>query len=162
MYSIPFRRFIVLSLIMPSFLLCSVLLAEPVNIEHVGNVTETFLKVHDLRQKKELKLLSMTGASKGPAVKFITTGITEIFSDSGKLLAYVTKLEPKGFIVTSTDTNITPIIAYSFNSNFPTEDEKNNTQNYTGSCAIQFLSFFQEDTCNVNPLREQLCHFLQK
>ena len=57
MYSIPFRRFIVLSLIMPSFLLCSVLLAEPVNIEHVGNVTETFLKVHDLRQKKELKLL---------------------------------------------------------------------------------------------------------
>ena len=111
MYSIPFRRLIALFVIMLSFLQCSVLLAEPVNIEHIGNVTETFLKIHNLRQKKELKLLSMTGISEEPAVNFITTSITEIFSDSGKVLAYVTKLEPKGFIVTSTDTNITPIIA---------------------------------------------------
>jgi len=46
--------------------------------------------------------------------------------ETGELLAYVFALEPKGFVVVSPDTDITPIIAYSFEGNFNWKDSEEN------------------------------------
>ena len=58
--------------------------------------------------------------------KFNICEIKEICSDDGKILAYVTELEPEGFIITSADDKIRPIIGYSFQGKFPFEDSKQN------------------------------------
>ncbi len=53
--------------------------------------------------------------------------ITPLVDDTtGVILAYIAHLEPKGFIAISSDTQISPIIAYSFNSNFSMDDDPNN------------------------------------
>ncbi|MBN2381112.1 PQQ-binding-like beta-propeller repeat protein [candidate division WOR-3 bacterium] len=45
---------------------------------------------------------------------------------SGDLIGYVAELKPKGFIVLSANTSITPIIAYSFRCDFPWEEHPDN------------------------------------
>ncbi len=53
--------------------------------------------------------------------------ITPLVDDTtGAILAYIAHLEPKGFIAISSDTQISPIIAYSFNSNFSMDRDPNN------------------------------------
>jgi len=46
--------------------------------------------------------------------------------DTDELLAYILDLDPKGYIVISVDTDITPIIAYSFRNGFVLEDSPRN------------------------------------
>jgi len=55
--------------------------------------------------------------------------VHEMNSEQGALLAYVFDLSPIGFIITSTDTYITPILAYSFRNNFSME-KSNFNQGY--------------------------------
>ena len=50
----------------------------------------------------------------------------KLVSENGKVLAYVLDLEPNGFIVISSDTDIKPIIAYSFKSDFIVDDNCGN------------------------------------
>ncbi len=50
--------------------------------------------------------------------------------ESNELLGYVAELAPRGFIVLSADTRITPVLAYSFHSNFPWEEGYENTLLY--------------------------------
>ena len=104
----------------------SVLLAEPVSLEQVQKAAETFLKVQDARQGKQIMLLSVQGEQKSPVRKFTAAALREIRDDDGTVLAYITELEPRGFIATSTDTDITPIIAYSFKNSFPTDEDRKN------------------------------------
>ena len=105
---------------------CSALLAEPVSVEQVQKAAETFLKVQDARQGKQITLLWVQGEQKSPVRKFTSAALREIRDDDGTVLAYVTELEPRGFIATSTDTDITPIIAYSFKNSFPADQDRNN------------------------------------
>ncbi len=50
-----------------------------------------------------------------------------IFNNAeGDTLSYIANLSPFGFIAISTDTDITPIIAYSFKGNFPYDEDENN------------------------------------
>lgn len=58
--------------------------------------------------------------------EFAVTGVREIRGDDGKVLAYVTELEPEGFIITAADTDIQPILGYSFKGKFPFKDSKQN------------------------------------
>jgi len=46
--------------------------------------------------------------------------------DTGEVLAYILNLKPKGFIAISTDTDIRPVVAYSYHSNFSLKDIKGN------------------------------------
>jgi len=46
--------------------------------------------------------------------------------DTGEVLAYILDLKPKGFIAISTDTDIRPVVAYSYHSNFSLKDVKGN------------------------------------
>ena len=126
MYSGSQKRFVVSISIVLIFLSYSVLLAKPVSVEQVWKVSDTFLKVQDIRQGKQLKILSLGITQKLPSKKPTATRIKEICSDDGTVVAYVTELEPQGFIAASADTDITPIIAHSFKSNFPQGNDKNN------------------------------------
>ena len=52
--------------------------------------------------------------------------IKTIISNEEQELAYIVELNPQGYIVTSCDRKITPIIAYSFNCNFNYIDKESN------------------------------------
>ena len=47
------------------------------------------------------------------------SNVTEIKNQKKQKLAYIFNLSPKGFVVISTDTDIYPVIAYSFVTGFP-------------------------------------------
>jgi hypothetical protein len=126
MHSVKQRKLAAVTSIGLCLFFCSVLLAEPVSLEQVQKAADTFLKVQDARQGQQITLLSVQGEQKLPVRKFTAAGLREIRDDDGTVLAYVTELEPCGFIATSTDTDITPIIAYSFKNSFPTDEDRKN------------------------------------
>lgn len=51
----------------------------------------------------------------------------QMLDDDGSLLAYVYHLDPAGFIIVSTDTDIIPVLGYSFRNNFTIPENKTNT-----------------------------------
>ena len=126
MHSIKQRKLAAVTSIGLCLFFCSVLLAEPVSVEQVQKAADTFLKVQDARQEEQITLLSVQGEQKLPVRKFTAAALREIRDDDGTVLAYVTELEPLGFIATSPDTDITPIIAYSFKNSFPTDEDRKN------------------------------------
>jgi hypothetical protein len=119
------RAFIVTSIAL-CLLSCSAVMAEPVRIEQAQKVTDTFLRSRNAQARKGFEILSVIAegraAETGPAL----AGFREIRGDDGTVLAYIAELEPRGFIATSADTDITPIVAYSFRSSFPADEDKDN------------------------------------
>jgi len=97
------------------------LLAEPVGLEQVRKVTETFIKQHIAHSRERLRGLSLCEAK--PAQRPAVVRMQEIRDDAGAILAHIAELRPNGFIATSADTDIAPIIAYSFHNLFPRDDE---------------------------------------
>jgi len=71
--------------------------------------------------------VSIGTASKAAELKIAQFGKSDDFSicgestvyDNGRALFHVFYLEPKGYVVTSANFSLPPVIAYSFNSNFP-------------------------------------------
>lgn len=57
---------------------------------------------------------------------FQIDNLFELKDNNGKILSYIFNLLPKGYIAISADTDITPVIAYSFRNNFSPEDNKEN------------------------------------
>ncbi len=106
--------------------ICYASLAEPVNVEQVRKASDTFLKLQHIRQGKQIRLFSVPGEQKVPVRESTAVGLREIRGDDGTVLAYITELEPRGFVATSADTDITPIVAYSFRSSFPADENRNN------------------------------------
>ncbi|MGB8226582.1 MAG: C10 family peptidase [Sedimentisphaerales bacterium] len=104
-------------------------LAKPVSREKVLKAANTFLQAEKIREgKKPAKAVAV--AKKVEKLispnEFNTGEIKEICDNDGKIIAYVIELKPRGFIVTSADSNLSPILAYSFNGEFPFEDSENN------------------------------------
>ena len=60
----------------------------------------------------------------GTTAKIVT--VDALKSKSGNVLAYVATFSPTGFVVIASDTNIYPIVAYSFNSKFSFSDVPQN------------------------------------
>jgi len=52
--------------------------------------------------------------------------IQSISDDDGRILAYVQELEPQGFVIVSGDSDMKPILGFSFNGKIPVENNKNN------------------------------------
>jgi len=75
-------------------------------------------------------------------------------SESNELSGYVAELAPVGFIVLSADTRITPVLAYSFHSDFPWEEHSLNTLLYMVRTDLelrnQALSLTAPDVLAVN------------
>ena len=97
--------------------------AAPVSIQMAEDVAGTHLRVNNERERlavlKTRKVFDKRSMSIPDIVELKDT-------QTGETLAYVLGLKPKGFIVVSPDTDITPIIAYSFQGNFPFENFKDN------------------------------------
>ena len=120
------KKLVAVALIALCLFLYSTSLAEPVSVEQARKAADTFLKLKHVPQRKELRLLSIKGEQKAPVIESTPASLKEIRGDDGAVLAYITELEPRGFIATSADTDITPIVAYSFKNSFPGDEDKNN------------------------------------
>ncbi len=125
MYSFNRRKSVSIISILLCLFICYSSLAEPVNVEQVLKASDTFLKLQRIRQRQQIRLLSIPG-EQARVREFTASALREIRDDDGIVLAYITELEPRGFIATSTDTDITPIIAYSFKTPFPSDQDRNN------------------------------------
>jgi len=108
----------------------SALMAEPVRLEQVRKVTDAFLKERDRvasAWEPAPREPSIMAAQQQSAIgQWIASAFREIRGDDGAVLAYIAELKPRGFVSTSADTNITPIVAYSFRSFFPADGDKKN------------------------------------
>ncbi|MHC4117316.1 MAG: C10 family peptidase [Planctomycetota bacterium] len=116
----------VLTSIAAFFFSSSVLLAEPVRVEQAQKVTGAFLKTRNVGLSLGSKTLLTTDEGQVVGERVTLGGLRLILADDGTVLAYVTDLEPRGFVATSADTAITPIVAYSFRSSFPADNSGDN------------------------------------
>ncbi|MHC4556220.1 MAG: C10 family peptidase [Planctomycetota bacterium] len=99
------------------------LIAGPVHLEQVQKVTGAFLSRYSVQRPHGFKSFTIT-AQEGPEQPSITD-IRQIRDDGGTVLAYVAELEPHGFIAMSANTDIAPIVAYSFRNPFPGDRDTN-------------------------------------
>jgi len=96
--------------------------AKPVSIDNAQKAAQT-----QISRKKNKTLKSPRGKSNALHANYSIKRAKELIDkDTRRILAYVLDLDPKGYAVISPDTDITPVIAYSFNSNFVMEDSPNN------------------------------------
>ncbi len=101
--------------------------AKPVGKEKALKAANTFLNAEKIREERKLTKIIAKQAQETISLKgFASSKIQEIRDKNGKILAYVTELKPEGFIITSADDNIRPIIGYSFKGKFPFQDSKEN------------------------------------
>lgn len=121
------RRNFAWSILFTAFLCSSssLLFAKPVSVEQARKVADTFLKAHHIRQARTPKTLSKT-TQKAPQERFKPACVKNIRGEDGKILAYVAELKPEGYIITAADSNIRPILGYSFKGQFPFEDSEQN------------------------------------
>jgi len=103
----------------------SALIAEPVSFEQAQKVTDTFLKTQNIRSQKQSQTFSIMAQRKTAGVGATLIDYREIYDD-GTILAYIAELSPRGFIAISADTEISPIIAYSFRNSFPADENGKN------------------------------------
>jgi len=105
------------------FIFSSGAFAYPVSLQMAEDVARTHLRANNERER----LSALTARKVFDKRSISTPDIIELQDDqTGETLAYVLGLTPKGFIVVSPDTDITPVIAYSFKGNFPLEDFQDN------------------------------------
>ena len=105
------------------FIFSSGAFAEPVSMQMAEDVARTHLRANNERER----LAALTAQKAFDKRSISTPDIIELKDEqTGEILAYVLGLTPKGFIVVSPDTDITPVIAYSFKGNFPLEDFQDN------------------------------------
>lgn len=88
--------------------------ADPVNIDMVKKASETFLSNQ------------LTTSLQKPALSSTVSNVKLIESDDKNILAYIIELEPEGFMILSGDTNIRPVVSYSFSGSFPYEESEEN------------------------------------
>ncbi len=106
-----------------SLLLCTALFAEPVDPSGARKAADAFLKTRATQSGVTQGTVSIA-LETSIAAGLTTAGVREIRDEDGTVLAYVTDLKPRGFIATSADTDIAPVIAYSFRSSFPIDQDK--------------------------------------
>jgi len=113
--------FIVASLV-SVFICVSSSFAKPVSLHIVVEVGKTHLRVQEESWGKGTSLAPKVV----PGVQgYSISEVRELKAD-GEILAYILDLDPEGCIVISSDTDIRPVIAYSFEGRFSMEDAPDN------------------------------------
>ncbi|MCK5148001.1 C10 family peptidase [bacterium] len=99
------------------FIFLNISFAQQVDITEVHQVASSFLSYKNMNHSNALK----------KEVNRTIIAIDGIIDNKiDKLIAYVIHVDPKGFIITSTQKNIDPIISYSFNYNWNPDTSANN------------------------------------
>lgn len=107
-----------------SLFLGAALFAEPVDLSQARKAVDTFLNIRASQSDKARGTVSVTSEASLSVAGLVVAGVREIRDEHGAVLAYVTDLKPRGFIAISADTDIAPVIAYSFRSSFPNVEDK--------------------------------------
>ena len=107
-----------------SLILSVSLFAGPVDPGQVQKVTDAFLKAKTAGPGATPSNIAAQGFAAG--VRLAPGGLREIRGDDGTLLAYVADLEPRGFLALSANSDVAPVMAYSFQSSFPSGSDKKN------------------------------------
>ena len=129
-------------------LLTSQAVAKPVDKAKSGKAVKTFLKIEQLREEKKEEKLAKKGKKILKSIqKHKLENTTPIYGENGELFAWVTELEPEGYVVTSADDRINPIIAYSFKGKFPFKDSKQNVLLHM----VQWDMEIRQNTINRQP-----------
>jgi len=115
------RRGFAVVVLVCSFL-SSIVLAGPVDSARAKNAADAFLAW----RFGQTEQAATNGSIRAQAAAVTPAGLRTIRNDEGTVLAYVADLDPCGFVALSADTDIAPIIAYSFNASFPTGDDASN------------------------------------
>jgi hypothetical protein len=123
------------------------LIAAPVSENTALHVAENFLTSHQL--KPDVPKLKGTAS-----IADFSVNKTDVITQDNTLLAYVLHLAPEGYIVVSPDTDIHPIIAYSYEGNFQmTESSENVIQNlvkWDMTSRIKHLAEFSDERKTIN------------
>lgn len=102
------KKLYIFGLIVLLFIINSILISEPITMSDAENAASFHLVV------------------KGKTEDYSVKDIYTFENDESDTLAYIANLLPYGFIAVSVDTDIRPIITYSFKCNFPYDDDENN------------------------------------
>jgi parallel beta-helix repeat protein len=98
------------------FLNIAIYHAQTVSISDAQIAAQNFLINYQTTNKNKLPSVQSAVIYKQQVIQ----------SDKGEEIAYVFEMAPEGFIVTSTDNYITPILAYSFNGKFSYDENEEN------------------------------------
>lgn len=99
---------------------------EPITPERARKAAEKFLD-REKQRVADLEVSEIPGHPAPDALQGVLIAqTTEIKQDDGMRLAYVHSLEPAGYIVTSANSAIRPVIAFSFKNSFDFTDSKKN------------------------------------
>ena len=109
---------------------CSSLQAIPIDLDSALTVGETHLEAVDKEIAKKAQVKSLEGKSLISKPDYSMIGTRELKDEDGTLLGYILDLAPEGFIFISPDTDIEPVIAYSYSGKFSLEDTSDNTLLY--------------------------------
>ena len=102
-------------------------IAKPVSKIKAAKTARAFLEIEQLRENRKGEKLTRDGRKLLKSIQsHEVKNIVPIYGGSGTLLAWVTRLNPEGYVITSADDNIDPVIAYSFESKFPFQNSKQN------------------------------------
>ena len=88
----------------------------------MGFLNAENVELKDAKKVAESKLIQLKKAN-----NFSIKSINSNTSKNGEILFYVFDLNPKGYIVVTADTDLPPVIAYSFESYFGKYNSENNT-----------------------------------
>lgn len=111
------RRAAVVLWVLVGLLRCPTLRADMVGPEQARTATSAFLRARGFRSTQASPWMS-TSPETATTVETDVSDLQAICDADGTVLAYVIDLEPRGFVVTSADTDIAPIVAYSLRSAF--------------------------------------------
>lgn len=124
------------------FIFSSGVFATPVSLQMAEEVARTHLSANNERERlaslKKRKVFEKRSISMPDIIELRDDQTRETF-------AYVLGLSPKGFIVVSPDTDITPVIAYSFEGNFPLEE-------FQGNVLLRMVTWDMENRLEAIPI----------
>jgi hypothetical protein len=113
-----------------SFFFCSLfglqLFGQTADVNNVRRVAAAMVRAEAKRMEKRFLKIAQKTENQPTKEKYRLGTTKEIRGNNGELLAYVTELQPEGFIITSADSNIAPVLGYSFKGKFPFEESKEN------------------------------------
>ncbi len=88
--------------------------AEPVSLPEAQQVAATFLRARAVRPAGRAAMLTAAAA-----VGMAPASFRAVRDDDGAIVAYVADLEPCGFVAIAANSDVAPVVAYSFRSSFP-------------------------------------------
>gem|GEM_PF-4161740 len=102
-------------------------LGEPVGEDLAVEVGEMFIQANMADMVESKVSAAEDDQDKGFfPVQSQVSEVTLLKDENGKALAYVLEPDTGGYVVTSADTHIRPVIAYSYSGKFPFEEHENN------------------------------------